>query len=765
MLSTSQRPKCFTIIQYVFLVFLLSMNGCRDNPDEQSTATTSPSQQTPPQPKSHDQPRVPSESGHPSAAWHVGLDALDTEPQLPTLGKILAEQTASPDSQTIVESGPVKLTIPAGLVDTPTTVCVCEVKEVPPVSDGDDFKTLGQWDVTIGDKVILPQPIRLDIQLDIPADILAHRDSPHYPSGFHACYWDPYFKTWVALPCTVNPETNIATVVTQHLCVISMNWNYIEWDIAGTQHFKIHFYDSTIRDDPDMGDKAFPNKLDNTEKQICQKQVDQFEVPFYVTYASYCIERAHDAYQNLGFDTRVPLKPDEVYNPSLLNAYLSDSKIRVYLMPFGSSLFEKFTGEIWVSLAEAWQASDVRIATSHELMHAVQANLLKSGIASQEFRRAWLEAQAEYATRVVWQDRVVSKMPWARQDFLRKPLSLTDDMHEYQTSSLIRYMVETRQLCTFAELVTNTLQLSDGMLLFDYTAAVTYAADKGRRFITQEQESKVVDVVEDMSIFKPLRDFCKSKGTSLGEVYRDFSAYLLFDADCSWMIVGKDAQEKARNLRGVLANAHALTTLKLKDREKTVSLSARTKGVCDYAAIQVEHTPEEIQAGKKKTVEVVLEGDIFSGTDGTTDLYLLEKGMRQAGIKPLPIQGKTANRQVTVGPNDVLTVLVANTGMTQTRNVTVRVRHLPTLEIKPASVKNGEMNKPIDFKVTTRDLPPELPQVEFVWEFEEDEKLNGRQTRPVAADGSAEWQFQRTFPEEKDYPMQVWIENPATGKR
>lgn len=694
-------------------------------------------------------------------SFRANLDALESPPEMPTLGTTLGQVTVTPDAGAKLQAQAVTVTIPAGVVDRPLVAKVSEISSGPADPETTKLRTLGKWDISIGHLQVLPKPIQVDVKLDLPADIAGQSGQPHFANRFGARYWDPFFKTWVSLPCVFDPATSTASLVTQHLCLVAVDWNLVTFDEADTDHFRLKFHDSAIRNDAEVCDATFEKRLQQPADQPllarARADVQRYEVPLYIAYAGLAMEKAYEAYRTAGLNP----EPASI-SINRLERYRREVCFTSIL---GSSMYNKMTGTMWISIAASWWPHDLRCNTAHELMHAVQARLLRDSMTSQEYRRWWLEAQADYAARHVWGDQVQVKMPYSDPQFLRKPLTLVDDTHEYQANTLIRYMIEKRNLCTFGDLVSGTLSLevvqgtAEEMLVFGY------AADKANSLIAWKSETGYGDMMLEIATFKPLRDFCKSKGVQFADVYRDYAAYMLFDSKCDWLIRDSDPQKSALELRSLLATAHPAETLKLADREALVKLSARTKGTCDHAAIMVEHTPDEIQSGRKKTVEVIIGGMAFSGSDGTTDLYLLTDSHRQTDIQPIPAGKNAAKRQVVVGPKDTLAILVTNTTMTGNRDVEVRVRHLPSVSIEPSAITEHLPNEEIEFEAAAVDIPPEHRSVKFEWAFEDKEDLNHEETVPVDSSGRAKSKLKRTFDEQRDYKLEVRVLAPDTGAR
>lgn len=730
---------------FLGLLVVMLVVGCGDDNDRRSgrKSSSEPTEET-------SSATVDNERSW--GSYRGDLTALNSEPEMPTLGETLGETAVKPDASATLQAGPVTVTIPAGVVDKPLVAKVSEIASGPAGPAEEKLQTLGQWDISIGEMQILPKPIRIDVKTDLPDEIAAHAGDKNFASRFGARYWDPYFKTWVNLPCSFDPATSTATIVTQHLCIVAVDWNMVTFDEAMTDHFKLEFYDSTIRDDSEMCDSAFRGRLSKPADQPYLVQAEaaakKFDVPLYIAYAGLALERAYWIFK------AEHLEPE----PEAMHRYVPKFRREVYFLPvLGDSMYDKISSKLLIALAGTWRPDLVRCNTAHELMHAVQAQLLRNSMASQEYRRWWLEAQAEYASRLVWGDEVYVKMPSIDQQFLRKPLTLVNDTHEYQANTLIRYMVEKRKLCKFSELVKDTLDLGFMQAVAEQTLVVAYAADKAKTIITWENETGYGNMMDQITTFKPIGEFCKSKGVQFADVYRDFAAYMLFDANCRWLLHATDPARSLVELRGILAAAHQTETLELDEREAIVTMSARNEGTCDYVAILIEHTSDEIASGRKKTVEVVLEGDAFSGIGGTTDLYLLKDSLRQVGIKPIPTSGNAARRRVVVGPKDTLAVLVTNTGMTGDRKVTVRVRHVPSVTIEPAAITDGVAKDEIKLKATAADIPPEHTSVRFEWVFEDATEFNSEETVTIDSSGAAESKRKLIFLDEKDYKLEVRV--------
>lgn len=721
--------------------------------------------------------RAPDSNPRMPNPWSVSATALATPPYEVSLGKALGRGQADPDREAVVMAGPVKVYVPAGVVRASTPVTVHEVAPLPHAPAPKENETLGQWDVSIGKLTILPKPVAIQVGVEIPARIaqtpLAAKDA----SRVGARYFDPVYKTWVKLPCHFDPASSTATIVTRHLCVIAVDWNLVAFDVAETEHYRLRFHDSMVRGDSETNEEAFRKRLvgdaPETDLQASIRTMAKLKVPTFIAYTGLCVEKAHGVYEKAGFDMGyIPLgglpadEPGEMWH-ALKTAMREDKPLSmrrdIYFRPLlRYNMHEKLTGQIWLSLDSTYSPRAVRHNSAHELMHAAQANMMHTTMAAQQYRKAWMEALAEYGGRFVWGDQASPKTPYLKQDFLRKPMTLVDDEHEYQMHTFVRYLVEDRKLCTFPELSKGTLQVGADRVMADSLLAAGYAADRAGTLVTWKSETGFQSMLDDMAILKPLRDYCAGRGANLSHLYRDYAAYMLFDRRCAYLLPSDPAKAN-RELRGMLAYAHKPVLLRPGAREAAVALTAPAKGTADYAVLGVTFTPEEIKADSRKTIEVLVSGKVHTGLDGTTDLYCLPDGERGAEIQPLT--SKTpAKRRVTLGPKDLLVAMITNVNANQERKARFVIRPAATVTIKPSSVPEAAVGETVAFTAEIEGLPSSLDAVKVEWRFEGHDELDATQTHPVGAEGAVRCELERVFPEEADYTLEVTLRATGTGE-
>jgi hypothetical protein len=328
-------------------------------------------------------------------------NALSDTIELAEAATPVVSQTVAPSAEptTVTWGGWITITVPPGLVATPTELKVVVLPGAPePPSAG--LVLLSAVDITLGDLHELTAPIEIALAYD-PLTL-----NPEYTAEEQLAvgYWDPDNGSWVLIPSAqVDEATATIRFSTRHLSIYGDYALATGWKLSRRPHFRI-IYDPGI------------NALFGGIEMFAAK-------------TGGLLEDAWTAYA--GF-TR------------------PEGRLDVFLEDLGPDTDPSYNGSITINAPTVYSAEGLKFDLGHEYFHAVQhvryGTLLKMWMV-----RWWMEATADYASGRI--SAAVNPVPGTEKlmgenihaDFLTKPLDDDPgiaDRHKYYASHFLDFLAK-----------------------------------------------------------------------------------------------------------------------------------------------------------------------------------------------------------------------------------------------------------------------------------------------------------------------------------
>ena len=422
----------------------------------------------------------------------------------------------TPEKETSVvlgSSGGVTVTAPAGLVDNVQSLKINKVPDLPP-APFKGLREVASFDVSVGEQRDLKKPLKVEVAYD-PSKV---KSSNPPDAGVVAAQWDATQKKWQTVPSQVDTQRKVAIVSMEHLAPVvlfsedetSRGANppaslFPGADFSSsevTEHFKV-FYDKT---------KQAAIGPNNTPKVMQDPAKFAKEVGTY-------LEHAWDKYHNDGY----PRPSEEGWAAWETTKSPTYSPVPVFILrPPRTDVFidpaciESNTGSLSgiITLKFDYESQDeVRHDAAHEVFHTFQQRNFSrlSSLAQMGYvaRHWWMEATADYVgDKIAWDG--IGTMAKPNLEYFKIPMNTADAVHDYATSRFIDFLV-TQKGVVFKDL---------------WDASVANSSDNMVEFL----ETYLLRVTS----------------TTLHDLYKEFAAYVLFDAS------GPLEMGNNRNLSGVI---------------------------------------------------------------------------------------------------------------------------------------------------------------------------------------------------------------------
>jgi len=629
-----------------------------------------------------------------------------TPAALPPL--VSQEITPSDKVQTVSWKDQVKVTIPAGLVDSKQTLTIASAPNLPP-PPFKGFSQLAALDISLGKLQDFGKPLIVEIAYD-PSKITSN-----YPpeTGMVAAQWDVNRKMWQIVPTQVDTQRNVAILHMDHLAPVILFYNdgYQARDanppgipvvpagtfavppagpdfssIETTEHFRV-FYDKdrwpTVGpSDPKVGPK-----------------VPQEPVKFARVVGTY-LEHAWDKYREARYQR--PFEEmwgcwDSRKNMSSVLCLpfltLHPPRVDVYIHP---DLTESETGSLshTISLKFDYESWDqVRHDSAHELFHRFQlerfsrGSTLAAGLASYvgdpKFgyvaRQWWMEATADYvAAMIAWDG--LDTMSKVDLTYFTYPLTTVDKVHEYDTARFIDYLV--RNGVDFKQLWDESVQSYDG-------------------FVVPFLESYLM----------------RNTATTLREHYRKFAQYIIFDASSPLQlekplfgVMARIGPERGKRL-GSVVEADSPEALAADKTEVSYIFKLNGGYTAKLWGFKGTDKDPKKDPSPPRSLKIEAIGTVQAAADVNANVYVLKNDQRPKGgvaSNPDIYKGKidSSNRSlnIIVAQDDVVYIVALNS-LTAFQPVSV-----PGLALDPNQsvllALARDPNQTLTVKVTEVATPP-----------------------------------------------------------
>jgi hypothetical protein len=579
----------------------------------------------------------------------------------------------SRDSETVEYKDEVKVTIPGGALTEPRKVTISAVKDPPSLGK----KPLGElacYDISAGKQQEFEVPLLIEIGYD-PSKI--DSDVP-LEEGLIAANWNEAGNAWQFVRVAVDTQSNKALIVTNHLCIWRLYYLIKGYKRHETKNFTVVY------------DEAKPVMAPTRINPVTDKEMTGYaDMPGLARSAGNYLEFARRNYIEAGFRSPNTLMFD-IDPPSGLTpeqqqqwrraAARGATEDKVWVFINCSDWFVTST-EVGVESETSWKTGAVFLASNyesydqlrhecaHELFHVIQQKYLT--FASQAIRRWWMEATADYAAdKVGWAGQLDVMGAEFKFNFIDVPMTHLGregtpyNTHEYKA-------------CRFIQTCVNNG--ADFKGIWDAT----------------------MDCPVPFTVLVPLDKYLQGKtGKSLGQLYRIFAAWMLFDP--TGPMKDGDVWDKGTYAKDEMKSSAKELTSKVMDLP--MDLTGKLWGI----------RPEiDKKAGDTRKLKVEL---IEKETAGVyVDVFVLKGGKRTPGVTPsdtLIEKGESAKVEISEG--DVLYILATNSNLCDAGKAKVKVSdESVTLTVKPGKLDQADKVKLFNFAADAEGFSKDVTAAEY----------------------------------------------------
>ncbi|OGX14719.1 MAG: hypothetical protein A2351_02280 [Omnitrophica bacterium RIFOXYB12_FULL_50_7] len=504
-------------------------------------------------------------------------------------GDVLASQELLPSDkeQTVSWKDQVKVTIPAGLVDSKQTLTIAHTPTLPPPTIP-GLIAMGGFDISLGDVHEFKKDLTIEIAYD-PTNI--HSDLP-LETALIAMTFNPTLKRWIMERSEVDRLRKVVILRTNHLSANRIYQLENGYFVNDTEHFRVYCipnYEGKITKPPETQNRR-------GEMRTFQARTVAVGQTKLAEDLGTSLEHAWDGYTGDSYKFKMPSGWKVDYG-----------RIRVWQDPSLKHAWAdvKFSGNMyvptdWTDVQYKDGTEQMRHETAHELFHLVQNQYFNW--ASMALRRWFMEATADYAADVIaWGG--AGTMPLVPANYFSKSINTVDEKHEYKTSRFVEYL--SRPAGSFK--------------------AMWDAVAKG-----------------DGDVVESLNAYLLQRNTDLDKEFRGFVAYVLFDSKgplSPTYIDERDLEGALPEVKGTLSNgllkSPAIAKADILEADKT-ELSFKFSMLAWYQA-SVWGIRIKTQAGRQRKLKLERTDreDYVPAERETLDVYILKNDVRPSGgVKP-----------------------------------------------------------------------------------------------------------------------------------
>jgi hypothetical protein len=559
-----------------------------------------------------------SASGNRGFSRVKGYPSENPPPTHTSAAAVLVSQDILPSNreQTVSWKDQVRVTIPAGLVDSKQTLTIATAKDISP-HPFKGLSPLATFDISLGNLHAFSK----DLTIEIAYDLAKMKSDLSPENALMAMTWNPELKTWAMERFTVDTQRRVVIIRANHLSVEQVSSVAPPYTVYKPKHFIV------VYDPKDAAQVLLP------EQKVARRggsrtlplRAEPVSAEKMVADLGSYLDHAWDEYG------RYPFKP-------LLGDANVDGKLWVFVdSALKVSEREKFSGNLyfptnWVDTQYENGAEQMRHESAHELFHAVQNEYYTwVGMAR---RRWWMEATADYAAGVIaW--GAAGTMPLVPANYFKKPIDFTEAKHDYKTSRFVEYL--SRPAGSFKA-------------MWDYV---------------------VPDSTGDVAGMLNL--YLLQRNTDLDKEFRGFVAYVLFDSKGPLSSTLIDAEAERPVMNNGLLYSPAVEQVDILGADKTelsYSLPPIEKFTAAVWGIRVK-----TQVGKQRKLKIENTGYLNDLPDEKLDVYVLKNDVRPAGgVKPEGTLRRSAPT-LTLRPldNDDVVYIVGTNGGNGAKSLPVKV--------------------------------------------------------------------------------------------
>jgi hypothetical protein len=552
--------------------------------------------------------------------------------------------------------------------------------------------------------------------------------------------WDEEGGNWVRLPIHIDQENHTVSAIVDHFSIsgfflkayiVSAIGEKLFNDVYITpqKNFKIMYSKKEINNDGHTNDVTWKNQWDKYNKSTGVNYSKKH--PRSIQDLGVVLEHSLSQYTKSeslgGLGMKNPTTPVKGF----LGTYKTPITVKIsslFSKAVGDASYEKIEQRLHLPMSEIRDVTQVSVTAAHELFHRLQAVHYKRSGMWRSGNSWFLEATAEYAAHAIaWPNKMGQLFTGFGNNYLEFSINETGYKkatgygwardYEYLTAAWIS------TICYYGA------NLKD---IVEFDAADYY--------------------LPRYSIDKYLRKTLKK---DMGDMYRSFAHHMIF-ADNSPL-----KNHKLFSLTGDKAIAKSSKELECGNEHiqtfnmpniyssqlKVVKVKKKEKG----------NTPVIISCEKKETAGQVI------------DVFILKKNERYLSKREpsATMYAEDSKKILLAGDGDLICVVLTNAefsgGITE---VKIKVTDIK-LSIEPTEILDAVANKPYSFKIKGSDIPKEIENVKFEWDFSDGSKSGSGFMSDVAVNSKTakieiEHQYESSD-EEKKYPLKILMKDEKTG--
>lgn len=520
--------------------------------------------------------------------------------------------------------------------------------------------------------------------------------------------WDKEGGGWVSLPLHIDEKNQTVSAIVDHFSIPGF---FIKTSIVGiigekllndvyishNKNFKILYSKKAVLADKDLNTNAWksaPTGRTSTEKS---------DAPRYIQAIGYILEQVLTSYTSgHHFKNPAGIEKGYVWDYKKMITVKVDSWYSV--VTGGNASYEKIYERLHIGTSQAFNYNYAKITLAHELFHRIQAEYYGVLGMSRRANQWWIEATAEYAAfNIAFPTKIPNMNKGCGTNYLNFPINdrgekkgtgygWTEREYEYVTSIWIDY------------LVANGASFLD---MISYDAADYY-----------------------MPVYSLEKYLYKTYKKSMPDFYREFANWMVFSPK-GHLYKYPNLTSGGENDRDI-AIKNSTLLLENKD-EKSYTFNFPEKYSSQLWGITIGESNSNSITGK---IPVFIE--VKAKTTGIIiDVFRLPKMQSFVDYqKPLYTFYTDNETKMILAEEGEALCIVATQGRFSNGNAEVIVRSEPVqLEVEPSDLVDAVGNKPYQFKFKASDIPKEIENVIFEWDFSDNTKKSQGFTADIIVNG------------------------------
>ena len=616
-----------------------------------------------------------------AANEYLNLSEVEVNGQSSGSSGTATKKSEAGPGMTFGNAGGVTVTVPDGLIARNSTLTAVPSKtaaQLPKPSTA--AKILGAYDISLGNTSEFDHEIQIAIPYD-PSTL-----DPNVPEGKNlwVSSWDSTRKLWSLQRAEVDTARKRLLIRTTHLST----WAY--WTLQGYKYVE-------------SSEKVMPRP--NVFYPTAPLPAAALVVYYNPGDAQPRTDGVPASYnmKNLADDTLAALiQARTAYQDARFEPL--DYQVNAIITDAGVSNMDVYTGNVFLDRKTLTTLALLRHDSGHELFHVVQNQYFN--IVGMDRRRWWIEGTPDYASAAVWKE---VPTPPLDVNYFDDSLFLNENVHAYQNSQFIHYLVSQRNLNFKA--------------MWDAVVAQSGTGDNGAA-VFQNYVSGVI-------------------GNSFASVWADFVDYAMF---------GTHPLDRA--ITSTIAIPDAFTT----DSTSVTVPSSAAKGVFIRPKISIGKPAARIKLSVANL-----------GDGATVEIWKVQlegKGVpnrRTGRLGHVLVEGNAESPAFELNSQNGLEAIVINPGlMERSFTITAKAVSGPIVTLTPSKIENAE-NKIYNFSVKLDGLASTIAKVECEWDFSDGSDLVSFSAKPLKAQHESQVSH-RFNKQDADLKVKVKIYDRTLGR-